>query len=433
MQVKNKTFDAAGTAEQQAEYHFLTPSDAKPRVYLEPAVSGGCLFSQVDVEVDGYPVDTPRVGTKNWIYTAFNRTFCSEQIKLAKYGGPIARVSNENERKPALAAASLTKALKGLNFEGKLVSKPVLLRWSPDGVFPFDSQSNICRASSGVERANGFLPPGINLLFRFAKRDKLHHLLDNADVVDTAYYADTAVDVGDQFEYKFELKGMEISYEILTLPHPLAKTIKKKKKKKSSKKSKEEEEEEKKYRWAYFADVPRILTHGVAGKEEVTTNTVSVPAGAKFVALTWMKNQQLFFTADKFKSLSARFHFPPGARRVTLTLDGKNQLFEKGLVNCGLPADAHVSRSCRDYHQMLVHNDFYSRPFEVMFPSAGASYDGFFVVDLSNRVIKAPTDLEIEVEYNTASEERWHLCSIVVQTHKYTYKEGKGLTEQLQV
>lgn len=138
MQVKNKNRSVAATATdaEKAEWHFLTPSTAAPHLYLEAAVSGGAFFSEIEVEVDGAPLNTPKLGSNGFLWSTFNRTFCSSELQRVKYNGKIPRISNENDRKAANIAESpdLRATLEMLDFDGgQVTSRSKLLRWSPDG------------------------------------------------------------------------------------------------------------------------------------------------------------------------------------------------------------------------------------------------------------------------------------------------------------
>ena len=455
--MKNKNVSSAGGAsnEEKAVWHYPKPGASLPPVYLEPAISGGAFFSSVDVEVDEIPVDVQKLGTNGWFYTAFNRTFCTDKQRLEKYGGPIPRVSTEFQRDKVNLANSpdMQEALKTLEFDTTLTSKPKLIRWNPDGLFPFDCQSNQASALSGVRNPNGFLPEGMDLLFRFNKRDPMTLGMENAAINDANYYSQTVATAAMLQEYKIEIKAMEITYQILTVPPRSRQQPKhsrdprKKKKKHREKKSREEGEAtdvekpgrsvpagDPQYRKFYYVDVPRVHFQSVPGGHQVTTSVVTVPAGSKFVAVTWVMSHQIFPSSVQKKNLAARFQFPPGAKHLTMEMDGKSVLLSKGLVNCGIGDDAHVSRTCADYHAMLVEKGLYSKSFANLFPAQGnRGYDGFLIVDLGNKVLKTSSELEIEVAYTTTSTEHYYLGSVCVSQYKFIYDEGCGIRPVLLV
>ena len=433
--VKNKTFDANGANDTiKKEWHFMKPSVLDPAVYLEPALSGGAFFSSVGVEVNENPLDPQKLGTNGWFYQVFNRTFMTEKRRLEKYGGPIPRVSNYDQRSTANLAASpnLRDCLTSLEGESKITSKPKLLRFSPDGVYPFDHQSNQAAALCGVNNPSAFLPEGVDLVFRFQKRYPAHLVLENAAIDDDTYYSDTPATADMQRSFKFDIKAMEITYEVLTMParaerksgeEDAGRDPRKKRRRTSRPK-----ERETYLRWYQYVDVPKVHFQAVPGGQQVTNATVNLPAGSKFVAVTWVMSHQIFPSSTQLKNLAARFQFPPGAKHLTMEIDGKSVLLNRGLADVGTGADANVSRSCADYHGYLVNAGLYSKSFENLFPPKGArGYDGFLFVDLGNMVLKKPAQLEIEVTYAKTSAENYYLGSVSVSQYKYSYHGNLGI------
>jgi hypothetical protein len=365
-----------GTDDIKAEYHFLQPVERTPPVYLEPALSAAALFSDVTVEINGYPLEKPSVGKYGYIFQTFNKTFVSDAIRRAKYDTPeIPRPSNANERKPTNVADSptLRAAMAMLEHDDKRTSKPKLLHFSFDLTFPLDFQSNTCRALTGVVNQNGYLPPGTSLKVTLTKRDPITQCLENASIPDAVYYADTVVtEVTQIWETRWKIKAIELSYEALTFG------------------SQEKMNKIRREPTSYYVDKGQVLFQEVSPGQTFTTNTVLIPAGAKFLGLFFMRTDQISYNPSKKKNLAARFHWIPGAEHVELTMEGKPVLFDKGLEKVGVPADAHVSRSCADLHRYMVHADLYSKPFASMFPEAGMGDDQAVIVDLSHKVISEP-------------------------------------------
>ena len=326
LQIKNKTFDANGATDLiKKQWHYFDSEQLVPPLYLDPALSGGTFFSSVAVEVNENPLDVQKLGTNGWFYTVFNRTFMTEKKRLEKYGGPITRISTETQRSQTNRANSreLQDVLKSLQGDTKLVSKPRLARFSFDGQFPFDHQSNQASALSGVTNPSAFLPEGIDLVFRFTKRDPVDLVIENCGIDETNYYSATAATADMQNEFKFHIRAMEITYEVLTMPSRPERPKRDPRKKRT--------EEDRVFRWYQYVDVPKVHFQAVPEGQQVTNTTVNVPAGSKFVAVTWVMSHQIFPSSVMKKNLAARFQFPPGAKHVTMEIDGKSVLLQTAL------------------------------------------------------------------------------------------------------
>ena len=139
IRVQNKTHDAAsGDANIAATHHFMQPQGLDPPAFLDPALGGAALFSEVEVSVDGMPITTPRLGKHGFLYSAFNKVYCSERLRLEKYGCAVPRVSTEQGRKPTSVASGeapdMKAAMESLQYDHKLNAKSKVLRFSMDGV-----------------------------------------------------------------------------------------------------------------------------------------------------------------------------------------------------------------------------------------------------------------------------------------------------------
>ncbi len=287
-------------------------------------------------------------------------------------------------------------------------------------MYPFDQQSNATRNCTGQVNENAFHPGGTAFVFRFHKRDPLTALFQNAATAESTYN-DPASVTADPAVYSFEVtfRQMEISYEILTLPEALASEPRDPRKKK------------KKLRCSFFTDVPRIYSAAMGVGQQVTTNVVQVAPGTRFVGLTWMLSHQIYHSSSQKKAMRGNFHMPPGARLMTVELDGKPMIFERGLVNSGVAVDAHKSRTCMELHQYLTGKQLYSKSFGTLFPPNGAGYDQCIMIDLSDRVISKPAQLEVEVVYQQTSAPGWYLVAFSVQQYKYTLEEESPVDAKL--
>jgi hypothetical protein len=406
-------------ASKATEYHFLKPLTMLPPVFLDPALSAASFFSEVAVEINGIPLEPPSLSKNGWVYNAFNRVFCSEKIKREKYDGDVPRVSNENDRKPDNLETSpgLKAAFTGLDFDAALTSKAKLLRFNFDGIFPFDFQSNVSRALSGVVNENGFLPPGTSVKVTLTKRDPLSMSLENSSITDVVYYTQASLPAANiRYKTQWEFKALELTYESLVL------------------KDQTRMDKIRRNPTKYYVDVPRLLYQEISPGQQFTVNTVKIPVGATYVAVCFMKTTQIQYNPTTFKNLAARFHFIPGAAHVDLEMEGKPMLFDKGLDKCGIPEDAHVSRTCVDYHKDLVHKELYGKDFSSMFPKQGYGYDQFLICDLGHKEIKEPTEMTVSVTYDAnSSPTGWYLCSITSQQCLYVIEEKKGVKSEVMI
>ena len=210
--------DGSADATKKTKNHFLTPKTEEPHTYLEASVKGGAFFTHVEVEINGNKVDQDYQGAHGYLYAAFNKTFCSTKLLLDKYGKTFPRISREVDRKHLAneQSADLIESYEETTeHDGPRASAQLLLRWTWDGIFPFDFQNNQLRTLSGLVNENGFLPPGIDLLIRAYKRTSLSECFQRTAVADTAYFAETPATK--QEEIDVTLKDFTISYESLTL------------------------------------------------------------------------------------------------------------------------------------------------------------------------------------------------------------------------
>jgi hypothetical protein len=239
-------------------------------------------------------------------------------------------------------------------------------------------------------------------MFRLWKRSDLTQLIQQPDVAEAVYYStDVAADAKD---FKVVLNDLSLTYEMVELS------------------SQEKLDRAKKSAAKYYVDVPRItFTNVLAGQRE-TVHNIQLAVGTKFVAITWVRSDQIFHSSTAKKHMAAHFHFPPKASRVKFELEGQPIFFAKGIQDVGVSAaKAHASRTCRELHKSMLHSNLYSKAVEKMFPLTGMAHDQVFIVDLGHKVIKNQAELSMEVEYTSdASVDKWMICVISVQQCLYT-------------
>jgi hypothetical protein len=405
-----------GTADQKELLHFIRPSLGEPPLYLEPSLSAAAFFSDVAVEINGIPVEQSSLGKNAWLFQVFNRVFQGDKVRRQKYDSELVRVTNENDRKIGNKDNSpdLKAALTMMDHDARRTTKWKMMRFGTDLVWPLDTQSNTCRALSGVVNQNGYLPPSTTVKITLTKRDPIGACVENASIPDDVYYTDTVVsEVAQIWEAQWNIKQFELTYESLTLS------------------SQERMDKIRREATQYYVDKGQVLFQEVSPGQSFTVNTVHVPAGARFLGLFFAQTNQISFNPAQKKPLSARFNMIPGADHVDYEMDGKPLLFEKGLDKPGVHTQAHVSRSCADLHRYMVHAQLYSRPFDSMFPTAGYGDDVAVIIDLGDKVIPVPTTMTVSVKYTNTSPAHWYLCSVSCQQYLYTLKDKEAIKATL--
>jgi hypothetical protein len=89
----------------------------------------------VEVLINGYSYEMPlQLGVHGWVYSAFNKTFCSDELRRLKYGKKtFARVSNEKDRALPALSEDMKAAMETLEFDSFGTSKPKMLDFGFDG------------------------------------------------------------------------------------------------------------------------------------------------------------------------------------------------------------------------------------------------------------------------------------------------------------
>lgn len=415
------TFRAGYKATAQATtLSNLRPKTKAPHVFLEGALGAASFFEKVDVIINGWKVSTEQMGDHGYIFQTFNRTYMTEERRKKKYGRPIPRVSTSFELKADHANGdkqlpALAKSMEPLESADDTTETHHILHFGVDGVWPFDTQSNVMWALTGEEGANGYLPPEMDITLRFHKRKPARSLVQRAGQADTEVYRDAAASaVVTDDSTEFTISDMRLQYEVLTTnPADMAARQKQS---------------------TFFVDVPRVSLDAVAPDLMLTHNEVYLPAGAKFVALAWMWSDHVFLQEAKLRPLSPRFAFPPNATNVVVGFEGEpGLLFERGFEELGTDKAA-ASFTSREYHSRLVHLGLYSREYSKMFPKVGTrSYDQVLLFDLGAHKLDTPTKLHVKVKYADGAQGKkgYFLCSMVVQQYEYTYRDGDELKWKL--
>ena len=388
------------------------PLDKAPLVYLEPALSGATFFSYMESFCNGVPVDpAPHLGVYSWIYQVLNRTRISEEIMKEKYGHVIPRVSNAEENNSTTLSETMKKAMLTLQFDSKIASKGKVLKFGMDSYWPFDGQSSIARALTGVKNEAAWIPPGAQINLRLHKQSPLDAVVQYPSVPDTTYFSTTVAPARPVITWT--IKSLAISYETLQLE------------------SAERMAAYRKHHMEFFQDIPRLILAPVSETAMMTIDRVYIEPGSRFLLLTWVYSDQVIFNATSKKTMSPKFLFPPNAKKIEFHIDGKPVNWERGVTELGT-SSAHESLDCYKVHEMQVHRGVYSKGVQYMFPQQGKSYDCVFLFDLSMRKVPHSSEMIVTTMYGDAgSEKKVLLCSVTVSQHKATYKDGHALEFKL--
>jgi hypothetical protein len=305
------------------------------------------------------------------------------------------------------ASDRMYKAMRTLQFDGKIKSKHLLSTFNFDGWFPFAMQSNLTRAIFGKKIQNGFLPPKITLRLAMHKRVPLDSALERPNITDEVYHdVQTAAEA--QPRVTFKMKDLFLVYESAVLEGRRAASYK---------------------TATYYVDIPNVRWQHVAAGMSHTVNTVMLPKGTKVAVLLWMPMEQLDYNAASNKNVSNRFTYLPNNTNATCKLKGREVplIFSGGLVNLGVK-EAFNSPSCRAYHAWLLRKGLYGRDLLSMFPQAGLSYDQTILLDLSDHDTRQPQELEVHLEFDSNfSPNKHHMVVITLQQGRYTYHDKQPL------
>jgi len=283
------------------------------------------------------------------------------------------------------------------------------------GVWPLDTQSNTMVALTNEEIPNGYLPPEMDLSLTFHKWSNPVMLVQRPSQEDEhVYHATNACpEVVAETSVKWEFLDMRIVYEVLEVSSTdmegRARTSK------------------------YFVDVPRTTIQPMEAGLMQTSNSVHLPPGVKFVALTFPWGDHVIYKETANRPLSARFSFPPNATNVWVGFEGeKGMLFDTGFKELGTEK-AYQSFTSKEYYRQLYDKGLYHRKFDKMFPKGNIrSYDDVLIFDLTAYKLTTPSVLKVLIDYTpAASLPNYKLCSMLVQQYEYTYHDGDELKTAL--
>jgi hypothetical protein len=174
----NRYYDQAATNDVPNEFTkvaegFTTPqTKGNPAAFLEPALGPASFIHKIELIINGYPLTIQeQLGHWNYVYQTQNRIFTTQEHYRRKYKRDLVRVSTTKDRTLTLTEIAhkndrvdgmskvMIEAMASLQFDGKETTNEKWVRFGCDGVFPFDCQSNILTALTGVWNKNGYLPP----------------------------------------------------------------------------------------------------------------------------------------------------------------------------------------------------------------------------------------------------------------------------------
>ena len=397
------------------QFLLTQPTKREPNQFLEGALGAAALFEKVTVEVNGYPVTQEQMQEWGYIYQVINRTYMNREDCVRKYGRDFPRVSTSLDGAIATDGKmpqDLKDSMQSLEFDAPVKGSKKILSFGADGIWPFDSGSNLLAAMTGREPAvNGYLPPEMSLCIKLHKRDDFETVLQRPGVLDTVTYdpATAAGEIHDNHKITWVLSDLVLQYESIRTDDATM----------ASMKAKTE----------YYVDIPRIIVSKVASGNSVSNNEISVPPGTRMVVLTWMFTDHVYSKPDHKKPLAARFHFPLNATKLTVGWEGQPSLiFSHGFEEIGTEKAA-GSLTSSAYHSSVVHRRLYGRGFEKMFPVHPArTYDGCLIFDMSAQKLDSNSKLLVNVRYDKEGGGRqYFLVSTLVQQCHFLYKHDEPM------
>jgi hypothetical protein len=304
----------------------------------------------------------------------------------------------------------MREMMRNMDFDDKVNTEVKCSSFSWDGIWPFDSASNISKYIMGRENENGLLPPGIHLTVRVQKRDPLSQLLITPAVSHTDYFTDATTPDDGVPEITWDLKELFIVYKSYTLS------------------SAEKMAEMRRKQASYFVDLVKLRLQTIPAGLKYTSNKIDLPAGTRWVAITWLFQSQLFYMKDRGKNLCAKFQFAPNSTQICFSVNGKQLLFDQNGLQFPGTTEAHSNETALALHAHMVKSGLYSGEFHDLFPSKAKSYDQTAILSVKDFELKNNGDLVVDVKYNNDfSKEKYFLCYITCQQAKYTYTPGAQL------
>jgi hypothetical protein len=151
----------------------INASELRPKAYINRLLEGNCLFSKVEVHIDGQTgmqLTQSSLEDKQMFYQSVHRTMDNSENRKSMYGSDIVWISNAKEREvkdavagsdyvpavmnqagtdvvraavqaraaqPIVMSEAMKVAVQSLTFDGKTSTMSGVLTAGFDGVFPF--------------------------------------------------------------------------------------------------------------------------------------------------------------------------------------------------------------------------------------------------------------------------------------------------------
>jgi hypothetical protein len=417
----------AGNNLQGTQRVFFKPRSLVPKTYFNATLNGHSMIGRVEVAMDGVTIPTPPVDDQLFHYQHLNRIFSSHGLMREKYGDVLSWISNASEHKYSEAQVAveatidpqtkyvpekavyrhptLEKVMATLEFDENMASDPLVINCGFDGVFPLSCQNNALRLITKQKVENGFLHPSADISITLSKRVPIHTLLERAELTAKQLF-DPTEDVAAHANVYLTIKSIRLAYESVTLDDP----VKLKKIREGLSR--------------YYYDVPILRQHHLDSGVMDDTKRISLPAGCKFIYLTWIWEGHRTHNAKPNSNMTVRYKFPTNLKSVELSMTGREGLlFREGLIDLD---KGRRSPSLREYHADLVRRGLYTKSFENFYPPArddNVGYDHAFLLDLTPYPIPEGAELVVQMKYNATLSPTRHVLRafcVVQKVMEYT-------------
>jgi hypothetical protein len=173
-------------------------------------------------------------------------------------------------------------------------------------------------------------------------------------------------------------------------------------------------------------DAPEVLVTSLPSKQNVTSVKFRIPEGTRVIYFVHAYESQLWLDKGSNKNISARFIFPKNLEKLTMDLEGRqNILFSKGLEKPSSQLAAH-NWSCQNYFRYLVEKGYYSGELTDMFEDNAApfNYEQVILAPLSDYSVNAVKGNTVTLNYEFGgtgklSPENMRVLAFCVSQHMY--------------
>jgi hypothetical protein len=227
-----------------------------------------------------------------------------------------------------------------------------------DSIFPFYNQCNAVQALTGKTVTRGYFSPETRFGFHLEKCHPIDQAVEQLLNQDSQLFGGTlaviplSTGATKHTEATDRVKGIileiidiKLTYESFT-PESLTGSPRQS---------------------VFYVDVPQVIVAELTPDVNVTDVTFTLPPGTKVVYIVYAHQEQLWHDAVSGKNTSCRFMFPKTLAKVTVDLEGREDLLiKRGLVGPGKKG-ACLQWSNLKYYDWLFASGLYPGELEEMF------------------------------------------------------------------